>query len=314
MLPHGFPKGVWMGRGSVKSGGLAVFALALAVGLWPGSAGAEWVDWIAEAGTGFEYDDNLNLSSFRDDEESDYAWLARGRGGRVYQITDDTRLSLAAEFQSRMQFDFDDFNRVRLQGRAAILHKFGVGPNVPQLRIVGAAGRMWVDDDDRSSWVYDAGIEVLKRFHPRIDAAIFGRYTNRDGGNGSIVVPSIDTDVWDQENFEVGIRGNFLVWDSLMLSAGYTYRDGEFASNCTTSNVSKVFAREGSNVKAIARDRVFGGCVYRLQGHIHQASVNLNYGIGDHVSVDLGYKFRQGKADVLIYRSNVVSLAVLFRY
>ncbi len=303
-----------MRRESVTRGGLAVFALALAVGLWPGSARAEWVDWIAEAGTGFEYDDNLNLSSFRDDEESDYAWLARGRGGRVYQITDDTRLSLAAEFQSRVQFDFDEFDRVRLQGRAAILHKFGVGPNVPQLRIVGAAGRMWVDDDDRSSWVYDAGIEALKRFHPRIDAAIFGRYTNRDGGNGSIVVPSIDTDVWDQENFEVGIRGNFLVWDSLVLSAGYTYRDGEFASNCTTSNVSKVFAREGSNVKAIARDRVFGGCVYRLEGHIHQASVNLNYGIGDHVSVDLGYKFRQGKADVLIYRSNVVSLAVLFRY
>jgi hypothetical protein len=310
----GFPKGVWMRGDSVRSGGLAILALALAIGLWPGTAGADWVDWIAEAGTGFEYDDNLNLSAFRDDTESDYAWLARGRGGRVYQITDNTRLSLAAEFQSRVQFDFDDFNRVRLQGRGAILHKFGVGPNVPQLRIDGAAGRMWVDDDDRSSWVYDAGVEALKRFTPRIDAAIFGRYTNRDGGNGPLVAPGFDTNVWDQENFEVGIRGNFLVWDSLMLSAGYAYRDGEFDSSCTVGNVGKVFDREGSNVKAIAINNVFGGCTYRLEGHIHQASVNLNYGIGDRASVDLGYKFRQGKADVLIYRSNVVSLSVLFRY
>jgi hypothetical protein len=277
-------------------------------------ASAEWVDWIAEAGTGFEYNDNLNLSAFRDDQESDYAWLATGRGGRVYQITDDTRFSLVGEFQSRKQFRWEDFDRVKLRTRASVLHKFGVGPNVPRVRVHGSGGYMWVDDSDRSSWLWETGVDVSKRFTPRIDALVFFKYTNRDGGSGDVIVPTIQSNVWDQEMFQVGALGNFLIWENLLLSAGYTYHDGEFDSSCTVGNVGKVFTREGDNVKAIAANNVFGGCTYRLGGHIHQASVNLNYGIGDRWSVDAGYKFLQGKADVLIYRANIVTLSVLFRY
>ena len=278
------------------------------------AARAEWGAWIAEAGTGFEYRDNLNNSAFRDDIEDDGAWLASGRGGRYYNLGDNTRLSVAAEFASAVQFEFDGLNRVRASGELAVSHKFGLGPNVPVLRVYGKAGYLAVDDDDRSSGAYETGFNLSKRFTERFDADLFFRYHNRDGGNGDLVVATLPTDVWDQENFETGLKGTFLVWENLLASASYTYRDGEFDSQCTTGNVAKVFAREGSNVKAIARDNVFGGCVYRLGGYSHQGQANLNYAVNEHFAVDLDYRYIWASADVLIYRTNVVTLSLLYRY
>jgi hypothetical protein len=277
-------------------------------------AGAEWGSWIAEAGTGFEYRDNLNNSAFSDDIEDDGAWTASGRGGRVFNVSDNTRVSLAADFASAVQFEFTGLNRVRASGEAAVIHKFGLGPNVPVLRVFGKAGYLAIDDHDRSGGVYETGFSLSKRATERLDADIFFKYHNYDGGNGDVVVPTLDTNVWDQENFEVGFNTSYLIWDGLLASAGYTYRNGEFNSQCTTGNVASVFAREGDNVKAIARDNVFGGCVYRLGGDVHQFQGNLNYAITNHFAVDLAYKYQYAQADSLIYRTNIVSLSALYRY
>lgn len=287
---------------------------ALALLLTAPAARAEWVDWIAEASSGFEFSDNLNRSAFRDDTVSDFSWTATGRAGRVFQASEKTRISLAAEFASAVQFRWTGYDRVRGSGEVAVLHKFGVGPDIPVLRVFGRAGYLAVDDGDRSGGVYETGFSLSKRVSPRLDGDLFFSYQNRDGGNGTTVVPTLPTNVWDQENFEVGFNTHYLMWPNILASVGYAYRDGEFDSSCTPGNVGKVFTREGSNVKAIAVNNIFGGCVYRLGGHTHQFSANLNYGLGDHFSVDLGYKFQQGQADVLIYRTNIVTLSVLYRY
>jgi hypothetical protein len=297
-----------------RSGRLAAAAAALGLLLAAPPASAEWGAWFAELGTGFEYRDNLNNSAFRDDIEDDGAWTAGGRGGRVYNVSDQTRVSLSLDFASAVQFEFSGLNRVRASGEAAIIHKFGLGPTVPVLRVFGKAGYLAVDDSDRSGGVYETGFKLSKRFTNRLDGDLFFKYHNYDGGNGSVVVPTLGTNVWDQENFETGLDLNFLITDRLLASAGYMYRNGEFDSQCTTGNVAKVFAREGDNVKAIAQDKVFGGCVYRLGGDVHQGLANLNYAVSDHFAVDLTYKYQYAKADVLIYRTNIVSLSVLYRY
>lgn len=301
------------GLGAALGAGLGA-AWALALLLAPAPASAEWVDWIAEGATGFEYNDNLNLSAFEDDEESDYAWRARGRAGRVFQVSEKTRLGLAAAFDSAVQFRFDGFNRVRVGGEASLSHKLGIGAEQPVLRITNFIGYQQYDSDWRSGLDYEAEVDVSRRFGPRLDGSLFARFHLREGGGNGVVLPNKPTDVYDQDNWELGFRANYLLWDQLLLSAGYRYRRGEFESACTPGNVGKVIAREGANLKAITVDDVFGGCVYRLGGDMHVASVNLNYGLGRRFSVDLGYEFRQGQADVLIYRNNIVSLAVLFRY
>ncbi len=277
-------------------------------------AAAEWGSWIAELGTGFEYRTNLNNSAFSGDIEDDGAWTASGRGGRIYQASDSTRISLALDFASAVQFEFDGLNRVRGSGEVAVMHKFGIGPKVPMLRVFGKAGYLAVDDHDRSGGVYETGFSVSKRISERFDGDIFFKYHNYDGGNGDVVLATLPTNVWDQENFEVGVNTSYLAWEGLLATAGYAYRNGEFNSQCTTGNVATVFAREGSNVKAIARDNVFGGCVYRLGGDVHQFQGGLNYAITDHFAADLGYKYQYAKADELIYRNHVVSLSLLYSY
>jgi hypothetical protein len=76
--------------------------------------------------------------------------------------------------------------------------------------------------------------------------------------------------------------------------------------------VGRVLAVE--NVKAIALDSVFGGCVYRLDGTGHAGFFNLSYGFTDQISLDFGYRYQYGKADVLTYSSNTTRLTLLFRY
>jgi len=296
-------------RAVVKGALLVAAALLLA-----SPAGAEWVEWIADAGLAFEWDDNVNRSAFDADEVSDFRWRPAVRGGRIYQLTDHTRLSFAAELEGALYHDWDGLNHFRAGGTAAVLHKFGTGPNVPTLRFHGTVGYLGISDHERSSVLYEAGIQLSKRFSPRFDAAIDVLYSDRDGRNGTVVVPTLGTDVWDQANVEVGAVGNFLITPQILASVGYRYRDGEFDSACTPGNVATVFAREGSNVEAIAIDDVFGGCVYRLDGHMHGALVNLSYGLSDHLSVDLGYRFQHGKARSLAYDTNIVTLSLLFRY
>jgi hypothetical protein len=290
-------------------------ALAVLLALAPaGRSSAEWVDWIAEASSGFEYDSNLNFSAFGADEESDFAWRIGGRAGRVFQVSETTRLSLAAFFESALQLRFDELNRVRVGGEAAITHKLGVGPDRPVLRMSHFVGWLEVADDVRSSFLYEADVDVSKRFGPRLDGSLFARFELRDGRRGKTLLPTKGSDVWDQRNWELGIRTHYLLRDALLLSAGYRYRRGEFDSFCTTENVDRAIMWEGGNLKAIAVDDVFGGCVYRLGGDVHAGSLNLNYGLGRRFSVDLGYELRRGQGRVLVYWSHIVSLSLLFRY
>jgi hypothetical protein len=106
--------------------------------------------------------------------------------------------------------------------------------------------------------------------------------------------------------------GNFLMTEDLLVTAGYGFRFGDFDSACTPGNVGKVWAKE--DVKDLALDGVFGGCIYRLEGTGHAAFVNFSYGLTDHFSLDASYRFQYGKADHLDYSTNTVQAAVIFRY
>ena len=99
--------------------------------------------------------------------------------------------------------------------------------------------------------------------------------------------------------------------DSLLLSAGFGYRRGDFESNARANRVA-VLAR--TDVEAVARDSVFGGWVYRIEGNGYAPFASLSYGLGDRWSIDAGYRFRYAEGHGLDYRSHTVSASVLFRY
>lgn len=290
-------------------------ALSMVSGAAP--AAAEWVDWIADASVSFEYNDNLNVSAFNSDEENDLSWHPVAALGRTYQLADRTRLSLTGEVSGEIYHDFNRLNSVEGGGRLALFHKFGIG-NAPWLRASFFGGYKDVGDSKRSGRHLAAQLTGGKRFHPRFDAFLSYLFTDRSGGRGEVAVPTIGTDVFDQQYHQLTLAGNFLALPRLLVTAGYTFRYGDFDSACTGANVGRVLAQE--NVEAIALDGaggssgVFGGCVYRLTGPAHAGVVNVSYGLTDRFSLDAAYEYRYGKADTLDYQVNIARLALVFRY
>jgi hypothetical protein len=297
------PRAPWNPLGSI--------AIAAAFAFAAPQASAEWVDWIAVADTDFAYTDNLNNSSFGADEEEGFGWLTSVEAGRVYQLTDRTRVSLSATFSGELYSRWDDLDAFDAGGRLTLFHKFGLG-NAPWLRPFFWGGYKGVVADERSGERFEVGLDAGMRFTPRIDAVFTYQYTHRNGGSGPVAVPTISNDVFDQQYHHFTLAGNFLLLEPLLLTTGYTFRLGDFDSACTPGNVGTVLVK--ADVEAIALDSVFGGCVYRLNGTGHAAFVDLSWGINHHFSIDLGYRYQYGKAQGLDYSSNTGRLTLLVRY
>jgi hypothetical protein len=271
----------------------------------------QWSDWIIEGQIPFEYTSNVNVSAFNADEEYDFAWFPKARLGRNYQLADSTRLGITVEISGDIYTRFSLLNAVEGGGTLTLFHKFGLG-NAPWLRAFFFGGYKDVQDVARTGRRFEVGLKGGKRFSPRFDASLTYRYTNRDGGNGPVAVPSIPTDVFTQTYHQATISARYLLLEQLQATAGYTFRGGDFDSACTVGNVGTVLARE--DVRAIALDPVFNGCVYRLVGFSHSPFVNFSWGFNHHLSLDAGYEFVKGNADHLNYRVHTGKLVLRFQY
>ncbi len=273
-----------------------------------GPVQAEWVESIAEAELGLAYDNNLNRTAFTEDEEEDHELIGTVSLGRYYQVNDNTRFSITGDLGVRALDQFDELNSASI-GTTAILHyKFGVGVNEPWVQGFASLSYLDVRDHARDSTIFDVGARAGKRFMPRLDGWVEYFYRTRDGGTGPVVVPTIDTDVFDQDFSKISANLNFLATNRLLLSAGYSYRDGDFDSACTPGNVGTVFALE--DVKAIAFDDVFGGCVYRLDGTLRTMSLGASYALGRETALLFTYENNDGKADVLHYSGKIYRISV----
>jgi hypothetical protein len=296
---------------------IRVAAAIAGLGLLAAPASAEWAGWIADGVVQLDYDDNINRSAFSEDEEDAFVWRPSISLGRGYHLNDALTISMTADVEGRATDEFDLLNAARMGATLSLNYKFGLGADVPWMRVHGFGGYLSVQDSERSSILGETGVEFGKNFGDRFDASVFYQFLYRDGKNGSPVAwrTNPDTNVWDQTRHEVGARAGFLVIEKLLLNAHYTYRDGDFDSNASVANSrSTVFRRETDNIRAAAKDNVFGGWVYRVGGHQHEVGAGLNYLISDRWSADLGYRYVMGKARELNYNANIASLSVLFRY
>jgi hypothetical protein len=278
----------------------------------PGAALAEWAEWILEPAIEYRHEDNVNLSAFDEDELSDSIIGAWVRGGRVRQIGNFTRLQLTATADYRYYDTYDGMNRLGLQGTAAVVHKFGLGPAKPYLRPYLTIGYREYDVDIRSGWFGELGVQLGKRFTPRFDGYLALEYQNREAENGPGIVPGIGNDVFDISGLSFSATGNYLLAERWNLSGELGYYDGDFASNCDGGNVDIVLDSE--YVKAIIRDPAFGGCSYRLGGDAWSAELNLTYALSSHASINAGFAYLDGQSDVLEYSNTVWRASLIYRY
>jgi len=273
---------------------------------------AEWADWVLEPTVEFRNESNLNLSSFSSDEESDNVLLLALEGGRYYQLGDRSRLRLSADLEVEGYDEFDLLNSVAISGNLAVIHKLGVGLKAAWISPYLTYGYMDVKEDIRSGSFGDLGIAAGKHFTERFDMSASLEYSKSNGKPGKQIVPTISSDVFDQNHWTASLQGNFLLTNRLLLLGAIRHFDGDIISACTTGNVGTVLAEE--DVQAITADAVFGGCVYRLNGDGNSASLDLSYAIGRHSSLNIGADYLTGKADVLEYRNTVFRASFMYSY
>lgn len=271
---------------------------------------AEWVEFVNDASFTVQYNDNINVSAFSNDMETDISFNPKYSFGRFYQINDLTRLRLTTDFSASIFDEFNDLSSIDVAGTAMVQHKFGVGFNKPWIRGQISVGLKEATEAERDSDMFEVGVSVGKRITDRLSGQAGISYDKRDGANGRVVDPAIPTNVFDQENLNLSLGMEYLLNERSLVSGNLTYRDGEFDSACTVENVAKVLQSE--DVKALIFDDIFGGCAYRVDGSSTALKLQYSYALDRHFSFNLGYEIRDGKAEVLDYDSALWIASIMY--
>jgi len=281
-------------------------------------ARAEWVEWVVDAELGVQHNSNINRSLIESDERSDSIFLPSVALGRYYQLTNTTRLRLTANGWGEMHNTYDLLNSTTVGSTVALRHKFGIGPKIPWLQAEVYYGLVDVRDDVRDGTLSEIRLRVGKRLTSRLDGSLGYEYSLRDGGDGEVTMKNtmfgIDTDVYDQKRHMLSLEANYLITDYAMLTAGYSYGNGDFDSACTADTFDSLWPTIEQDVEALTSDQVFDGFVYRVKGWVNVWSLNLSYALGGHASLNLGYQYDSGKLDKLSYNNSIVQGSFLYRY
>ena len=273
---------------------------------------AEWVEWIADADLQVNSTQNLNRSGFSSDEEDDNSLRLEGAFGRAYQVNGNLRYTLLTNINVEAYDEFNELDSQSLGISAVFRRKLGTGLTVPWIKGLLKPSYLNVNDDIRSGLNLLAEIQVGKRFSERLDLSGGFRYKYREGKNAPSASPPIGGNVFDQEAWELYVSSGYLLSERWLGSVGIAYMDGEIDSACTTSNVAEVLANE--TVKGIVADKVFGGCVYRLDAKATTYSLSGSYALGKHDSINIGYQMQSAKTDYQSYKNDIISLSYKYSY
>jgi len=272
----------------------------------------EWVEWIADAQLSYTAIDNLNLSAFSDDTHSDERLALSGVVGRFYQLDGFTRMNFIIEFDVERYQEFNAMDNRQLGANFGIRHKFGLGFYQPYLQFNVNYGHKEVEWDANSIDIVFSTLELGQHINNQLSLAASVDFTLTDGEEWTVIVPELSSEVFDQNFIHLSLFADYILSENWLLSGSYVRRWGDFQSSCSKENVATVL--EVEQVKAITSDRVFGGCVYKLDGSSNIYSASLSYSLSSHSGVNFVMEHYQGKADVLDYHRTSYSLSFNYRY
>ena len=278
-----------------------------------GAEEGEWVEWLADAEISYTSIDNLNFSAFSDDTHSDERFALNMLFGRIYQFNGFTRMSLAIELAADKYQQFELMDSTLIGANLGVRHKFGLGFYQPYLQVNASYRHQEVDYDVYSTDAYNAILEFGQHINNQLSLAVSFDFTATSGKPGD-VLPNLDlpSDVFDQSYFHFALFADYILSQDWLISANYAYRQGDFNSSCSGPNLAKVL--EVEQVKAITKDEIFGGCVYKLDGNSNIVSASLSYSLTSHAGVNFVIEHNRGQADVLDYKNTSYLLSFNYRY
>ncbi len=272
----------------------------------------QWVEWIADFDANYAHTNNLNLSAFSNDEESDARLALQADLGRIYQLNGQSRFSIAGAILAERYQDFSGMNNYGFGIQLGFRHKFGLGFYQPYVQShVSYLDRTF----DASAWSHDLTtftLEVGKHINDRLSIAANAMLAHQDGKNGVVIVDTLRSDPFDLDYWQASLIADYILTPQWLISAQIAYREGDMNSACSTDNVAR--ALELEKVDAITKDGIFGGCVYRLDTQVKRFNLALSYALSAHSSISLFGEYFDGHGDVLSYSGLNTQVAFSYRY
>ncbi len=207
-------------------------------------------------------------------------------------------------------------DRRSLGGSVSYIQRMGMGAYAPRFSISMRADYRDFDSDIRDGWLYRTGINLEKRFTPALHARVGFTHEKRtaEKQNATPYVHTISGDVFNQSNNEFSAAIDYTLINNSMLSARYTYRDGEI--DASTNPGSAFFAFS----KAIAQDhQLCDSCqkyvVYLINAASHGFVIDWNWPLGNDSSVSASIERRITDTDGNnTYTANILQIKLNRRF
>ncbi|MFQ5543385.1 MAG: hypothetical protein ACE5FY_03425 [Nitrospiria bacterium] len=262
----------------------------------PVVARSEWVEWIADGEIGYAFNDNMTNGMFDSAKEEEQIFEPSISAGRIYQMTDFTRLALTADVKYQYHKTFSRLDNIAFGSTLGVEHKFGIGPFIPWIRTDLSAARIESRSRFRDGAKYVVGLRVGKRLHERVDLQAGYVFDTRKSDRSR---------VFDLEGHRGIVKASFLMTKWTLFSIGYGLRDGNTVSNCRQEIIdSGVLSGiiEGTPVL----DDALPGCAYKTTSTTQDLAADLSYAFfSGHASFNLGYVYKRSTASKFTYKNNI---------
>ncbi|MCI4626956.1 MAG: hypothetical protein L3V56_13505 [Candidatus Magnetoovum sp. WYHC-5] len=288
--------------------------LTLVLILIPSVSHAEWTEWVTDLEAAYRFDDNINLTDVDSVKKDEHIFVPIISLGRYYQITDNMRLRITGDFSGAVHRNYYMLNSFESGVTLALSQKFGIGFDIPWVRIYVKQLYLAVRDANREGILLTTGFKIGKAINERLDIAVGYEFSYRQGNDGDTVIIDgkvFDNSVFDQSAHKGTFVLNYQLMDSLLASAGYEIRYGDIAS---TVGKGRVHGSE-DEFDAIIHDNVYGidgWWTYRVKVITHTLSFGLSYALTEHSSINANYSHVDGYDTNLRYENNLAGFSLMY--
>jgi len=256
-----------------------------------------WADIFVDAQVDIVSNDNVSYGNHDKDRVSDKAIVFSGIVGHPMPLGDGMfSPSLSMEYATYKTYP--RFNHGWLKAGLSFKDKLGVG-DVPWYTLSAKLGYKYSAEDLRDATWASIGIGLGK--HITEDLTLSANY--------SYEVENAAHIVFDSKRKIMGIRGDYLLTDDLMVLVSYTQIKGDVAANMYPNG--HIIADVNSVYVA---DPVFGAgrASYRLSDETLEATMlGINYYVDENTAVEASYEQRKGAVLKTIWSNYVENLYTL---
>ena len=243
-------------------------------------------DWILSASGALNHDNNVgnaqNAASMVADSR------AAAMASLLQQVPLGGGLSLAAgaDLSGQIYDHLSGLNDASLEGMVSLKKKWGLGALAFWSRAGISVGRADYDDGYRDATLYSAYLEVGKRLDERWNLWANYAFERRRAAPAESEIYGVSSDVFSQRGLILKTGVQYSLNERMSLSVGSLLRHGDVISTALPGAVIY------DNSKAVAPDPTFGpeAYAYRLEGRTFGARLGLEYLLGTHHVIGVGFQ------------------------